>query len=77
MSHPLHRPPLPSPSTPPAAHTPTLESDQSIPPAQLWASLTPDQQLTVVHTIIAVGRHLVQNACPTPPTPPHLEVPHD
>lgn len=75
MSHPINRPTLPSPTSPPAARPPALSSGQAILPAQLWASLTPDQQLTVVRTIIAVGRHLVQNASLPPPHP--AEVSYD
>ena len=75
MSHPINHPTLPSPPTPPATRPPVLSSGQAILPAQLWASLTSDQQLTVLRTIIAVGRHLVQTACPPTPRPP--EVSHD
>jgi hypothetical protein len=43
MSHPINGPTLPSPTTPPAARPPAHSSGQAILPAQLWASLTPDQ----------------------------------
>jgi hypothetical protein len=75
MSHPISRPTLPSPTPPPAARPPALSSGQAILPAQLWASLTPDQQVTVVRTMIAVGRQLVQHV--RPPTPRPTEVSHD